>query len=219
MAEKFVLFDDAAKELKTSADGLKKLMEEGKIRHFMDSGKIKFRQKDVDDLKVSLGIKSEDDELSLAPPEDVLPMPPVAGADADDIPVPPAAKEEEFSIEPLDEGPAPSTFGSTPAKKKGEPAVVKAAVEPQAPAEDEVASLSDLEASSEEGQELTGEEAELLAMQGGLRGAEESGGGGVGMTVLLVAATVIVALSVAFLLSFPLGINPFESLTNYFSAQ
>jgi hypothetical protein len=218
MADKFVLFDDAAKELKTSADGLKKLMEEGKIRHFMDSGKIKFRQKDVDDLKASLGIKNEEDELSLAPPEDMPPMPPVSAAD--DVPAPPVAKDEEFSIEPLDEAPSPSTFGSTTAKKKGEPAAaVKAAAQPAAPAEEEIASLSDLEASSEEGQELTGEEAELLAMQGGLRGMEEGKEGNVGMTVLLVVATVIVALSVALLLSFPLSHNPFKSLTDMFAIQ
>ena len=71
MAEKFVQFDEAAKELNASPDELKQLIEGGKIRSFMDGGKIKVRRKDLDDLKSSMGITADEEDLMLAPPEDL----------------------------------------------------------------------------------------------------------------------------------------------------
>jgi len=222
MAEKFILFDDAVRELGMSADELKGLMDEGKIRHFMDSGKIKFRQKDIDDLKASLGVTApEEPELSLAPPEDAARAPQAEGVE-DVPPPPPAYKEEEFSIEPLDAGPTPATIGTAPpaGKKRAAPEPAAEEMEPEKPKEEEVASLEDFAVSADEqGAELSGDEAEMLAMQGSLRGYEEAGEGSVGMTVMLVVAVIVVALGFAMLLSFPLGINPFESLTSLFASQ
>ena len=106
MAEKFVTFDEAAKELKKTPDELKALVDEGKIRSFMDGGKMKFRRKDFDDLKASLGIVSEDDDLSLAPPDEVPAVPPMATEGVPPAPAAPkkaASLEDEFTIEPIDE--------------------------------------------------------------------------------------------------------------------
>lgn len=214
MAEKFVIFEDAAKELRMSADGLKKLMDEGKIRHFMDSGKIKFRQKDIDDLKASLGIKDAEDELSLAPPDEMPPIP-QPQAETEAVPAPPAYKEDEFSIEPIDDSITPSTAAAVLSTKKSEPRAAAPVAEKK---EEEVASLSDFEVDSAEdqGAEISGEEAEILAMQGSLRGKEDGAGAGVGMTVVLVVAVVVIGFGVMVLLSFPMDTNPFVSLTSLF---
>jgi len=221
MADKFVVFEDAAQELKMTADELKKLVEEGKIRSFMDSGKTKFRRKDVDDLKESLGIIQAEEEISLAPPEEAA-TGKITEIDDDELPPPPpvaaapaASMESEFSIEPLDEaGAKPSMIGGAPIKKAAAPAVSQA--------EEEVASLEEMGISSameEQGQELSGDEAELMAMQTpGLRGYEEAKAANVGMTVLLVAAVVMAAFGVAVLLCFPASINPFTSLTSFFAS-
>ncbi len=209
MAEKFVPFDDAAKELQMSADELKGLMDEGKIRHFMDGGKIKFRRGDLDELKSSLGIQNAEEEISLAPPENVLDLPSFDAEADEELPPPPPAAEEDFSIEPLDDAPA-----HAPAGPKGAP---KAAEK-----EEEIASLSDFEITGdveEEGQELSGDEAELLAIQSPIRGYDEPKAANVGMSVLLIVAVIVLAFGAAVLLSFPAEMNPFKSLTDLFAAK
>lgn len=199
MANGYVVFDDAAGELNMSEGELKALMEEGKIRHFMDAGQVKFRRQDLDELKASLGIADEEQELTLAPPEDVgeaevaegevLPPPPVeAGAD-------------EFGVAPLAEE--------------------EAAAAEEAPAEEEeIASLSEFEIGADvedEGEDISGEEAELLSVgTPGFRTYEEPQGSSVGVTVLLVASIALVAFGAVTLFSFLMGHNPIPSLTNIF---
>ena len=215
MAEKFVPFDDAVSELGLSGDDLKEMMEQGKIRHFMDGGKVKFRRKDLDDLKASLGIAAAEEEISLAPPEAASEMPSL-DTDEEEIPPPPAAEPEEFSIEPLDEDTKKPSFAATSAGK------AEAVARPSAQAEEEVASLSDFAISSdveEQGQELSGEEAELLAIQSPVRAFEEPGAANIGMSVLLIVAAVIIGFGAAILMCFPAGINPFNFLTDMFAGK
>jgi excisionase family DNA binding protein len=203
MANGYVVLGDAARELKMSEEELKKLMEEGKIRHFMDGGKIKFRRKDLDDLKASLGIaQPEESELTLAPPEELPPLPA-----AEEIP-PPPAEEADIEIEPLEEISRLSA-AAPPAAPPGE----------EPPAE-EIASLSEFEIGEEveeEGEEISEEEAQLLSMETpGFRTYQEPEAASVGMTVVLVAAIVVIAFGAVTLLSFVMGYNPLSGLTNYF---
>jgi len=203
MADKFVPFDDAVKELKISADDVKKLMEEGKIRSFMDGGKVKFRRKDLDDLKTSLGITSEEEELTLAPPEQVPPVQRLE-TEGEAPPPPPGAPsaEEEFTIEPLEEG--PQTF-ATPASAAAAAAAAKAEAASGAKGGEEVKSLSEFEITSEveeKGEEVGEEEAELLSVQAGLRSFEEPAEANVGMSVLLIVSIVLVAFTAIALISF-----------------
>ena len=142
MAEKFVSFEDAAKELKKTPDELKGLVDEGKIRSFMDAGKMKFRRKDLDDLKTSLGIVlGEDEELALAPPDEVPEMPPMPATEGEEAPPRPRRPvlEEEFGIEPIDDEPAPARW-QAPAKRPRSARRGRSGGE-----EEEVASLSDFE--------------------------------------------------------------------------
>lgn len=202
MAEKFILFEDAAGQLNLSVDDLKQMVDEGKIRSFMDGGKMKFRESDLAALKESLGIGgAEEEELTLAPPEDVADVPPVEAAD--DVPPPPPA-EDEFSIEPLDDE--------------------ESAVPPPPPSamadeeeEEEVASLSDFEISADvedEGEELGEDEAELLSVQTpGFRSYEEPQSADMLMTVVLAASVVIAAFAAVTIMGFAWGLR-LESLSS-----
>jgi hypothetical protein len=234
MAEKFVVFEDAAKELQKSPDELKALVDEGKIRSFMDGGKMKFRRKDLDDLKASLGITTEEEELSLAPPEELPEVPPMpaeepeaaAPEEAPEVPPPAPADEDEFTIEPLDEGEARMTPGT--GGKKGEaapkaaPAKGGKAAKAEAGTEDEVASLSDFEISEdveEKGQELGEEEAELLSVQApAFRSFEETEAPSPLLTVVLVASTFVLAFAAIVIMSFAWDVN-ISSLTSLWPAQ
>ena len=198
MADKFVLFDDAVKEIRMSAGELKGLMDDGKIRHFMDGGKIKFRRGDLDELKASLGIQDVEEEISLAPPESHSDLPSFEEPD-DELPPPPppAAVEDDFSIEPLDDAPAHAPSDGRRAPKA-----------PVIEEDEEIASLSDFEITGEgedDGQELSGDEAELLAIQSPIRGYEEPKTANVGMSVLLIVAVIVMVFGAAVLLSFPAG--------------
>lgn len=220
MAEKFVTFDEAAKELKKTPDELKALVDEGKIRSFMDGGKMKFRRKDFDDLKASLGIVSEDDDLSLAPPDEVPAVPPMATEGVPPAPAAPkkaASLEDEFTIEPIDEDASPMA-----ASGKKAPAPPKAAAKPAGGEEDEVASLSDFEISEdveEKGQEIGDEEAELLSVQapaGSFRSFDEPQQPNVLLTVVLVASVVVIAFTAVTIMSFAWGVD-IESLSSLWS--
>ncbi len=139
----------------------------------------------------------EEEELSLAPPEDVPAVPP-PGMGVEGVPAPPAAQEDEFGIEPLEEEAPRPTY------QKGAPKP------PAAPAgEEEVASLSDFEISGEveeEGEELGAEEAELLSVQGpAFRQVEEPQGASVLMTVVLAASAIVIAFAAVLFVSFALG--------------
>lgn len=207
MAE-YVKFDDAVQELKMSAEELKALMDEGKIRHFMDGGAIKFRRQDIDTLKESLGIAAPqgEDDLTLAPPDDLPDVPRVE----EDVPPPPPPAEEDFSIAPLDEEEA----------SEGAPPQAAAPGEEAEDEGEEIASLSEFEIGEdieEEGEELSDEEAQLLSVETpGFRSLEEPQTASVGMTVLLVITTVLLAFGIVTLLSFVTGINPLKSLTDMF---
>jgi len=234
MAEKFVVFEDAAKELQKSPDELKALVDEGKIRSFMDGGKMKFRRGDLDNLKASLGISTEEEELSLAPPEEMAEVPPMpaeeeaAAAPPEEAPEvpPPAPAEDEFTIEPLDEGEARLTPGSGSKKAEAAPKAASAKAAKAAPAEggkeDEVASLSDFEISEEveeKGQELGEEEAELLSVQApAFRSFEETEAPSPLMTVVLVASIVVVVFAAVVVMSFAWDVN-ISGLTSLWPAQ
>ena len=99
MANGYVLFDDALAELSMSEEELKGLMEGGKLRHFMDAGKIKFRREDLDELKASRGIAEEtpEEEITLAPPEDTLEEPEIPPLEGEEVPPPPPAEDEGFA--------------------------------------------------------------------------------------------------------------------------
>jgi len=210
MPEGYVVFQEVLTELGMTEDQLKKLMDEGKIRHFMDGGKVKFRRKDVDELKASLGIAEkpvEEDEISLAPPDELPEVPPVEEMEAP--PPPPPMEEEELGIEPLDE--------SIPTAAPVEP---MGAEEERGEGEEEIASLSAFEIGEgveEEGEELSEEEAQLLSVEApGFRALEEPQAVSVGMTVVLVIAIVFVAVGAVSLFSFIGGHNPFPFLTDLF---
>lgn len=230
MANGYVVFEDAAAELNMTEDELKKLMDEGKLRHFMDGGKVKFRRKDLDELKATLGIAeetAEEEELTLAPPED---LPELPEEEVGEVPAPPPAAEaeeqaevveEEFGVAPLDEDGGPTVAevaaGSIGAFAQEAP---EAEGEVEGEVEEEIQSLSEFEIGAEveeEGEELSEEEAQLLSIETpGFRAYEEPETASVGMTVLLVAAVVLVAFGVVTLLSFVMGYNPFPVLTDYF---
>ncbi|MHC4712394.1 MAG: MerR family transcriptional regulator [Planctomycetota bacterium] len=213
MADGYVLFEEALTELNMSDEELKTLMDEGKIRHFMDGGKVKFRRKDIDELKASLGIAEEtaEEEISLAPPEEPSDVPSV---EAEEVPPPPppVEEEEEFGIEPLDE--------AVPAAAPIEPMEATAAEEVEPEGEEEIASLSEFEIGEgieEGGDELTDEEAELLSIEApGFRSYEEPQVASVGMTVLLIISIVLVVVGAVSLFSFIAGHNPFPFLTDLF---
>jgi excisionase family DNA binding protein len=212
MAEKFVTFEEAGKELKKSADELKALVDAGKIRSFMDGGKMKFRRKDLDDLKASLGIASEEDELALAPPDEVPQVPPMPAAEAEPAaaPAPKKSPLDEFTIEPLDEEPA--TLAPRTAPKAGEAKAAKPAAKPST-SEEEVASLSDFEITEdveEKGKEIGEEEAELLSVQappGSFRTFEEPQQPDTVLTVVLVASVVITAFAAVLVMSSAWGVD------------
>lgn len=226
MANGYVVFEDAAAELNMTEDELKGLMDDGKLRHFMDGGKVKFRRKDLDELKATLGIAeetAEEEELTLAPPED---LPELPEEEVGEVPAPPPAAEaeeqaevveEEFGVAPLDEDGGP-TVAEVAAGSMG--AVAQEAPEAEGDVEEEIQSLSEFEIGAEveeEGEELSEEEAQLLSIETpGFRAYEEPETASVGMTVLLVAAVVLVAFGVVTLLSFVMGYNPFPVLTDYF---
>jgi hypothetical protein len=215
MAETYVLFQDVLKELGMTEAQLKKLVEDGKIRHFMDSGKVKFRRKDVDELKASLGIAEkspEEEEISLAPPDE-LPEAPTAEEPEAPPPPPPTETEEEAEllIEPLDENiPTAAPIEGM----AGEEELTAA------PEEEEIGSLSAFEIGEgveEEGEELSEEEAQLLSVEApGFRALEEPQTASVGMTVVLVIAIVFIAVGAVSLFSFIGGYNPFPFLTDLF---
>ena len=55
----------------------------------MDSGVVKFRRKDIDEMKASLGIAEAQEEITLAPPDEI---PKVPAEEMPEIPeVPPAS--------------------------------------------------------------------------------------------------------------------------------
>lgn len=219
MANGYVVFEDAAAELNMTEVELKELMNEGKIRHFMDGGKVKFRRNDLDELKATLGIAEEaEEELTLAPPEE---LPELPEEEIGEVPEPPEAEaqfdEEDFGVAPLDEDGGP-TAASVAAG--GMSAFAREAPEAEGADEDEIASLSEFEIGAEveeEGEELSEEEAQLLSIETpGFRAYEEPETSSMGITVLLVATAVLVAFGVVTLLSFVMGYNPFSVLTDYF---
>src|SRR5262245_64649325 len=63
MAQYYTL-EEAARLLQTSADEVKKLAEERKVRAFRDRGTLRFRAQDVEELARTLGLGS-DPELQL----------------------------------------------------------------------------------------------------------------------------------------------------------
>lgn len=210
MANGYIVLEDAAKELAISEEELKRLMDDGTIRHFMDAGKIKFRRSDLDVLKTSLGIAEEEGaDITLAPPDD-LPELPEAEEMPPPLPVEPAA--EEITVEPLQE-------------EDGVPTAVQAAIaasgEREVAVEEEIASLSEFEIGEEleeEGEEISEEEAQLLSVETpGFRTYEEPQAASVGITVAMVVAIVLIAFGVVTLMSFVMGHNPFSGLTGYFT--
>ena len=207
MVEEYVVFDDAAGELKMSEAELKGLMDEGKIRHFMDSGNVKFRRKDLDELKVSLGIIEAPEEITLAPPDEI---PEVPAEEMPEVPPPPPADlGEEIAIEPLEEVDAAAAAGAVM------PGGAGAAGE-----EEELASLSEFEIGAdveEEGEEISAEEAELLSVgTPGFRTYEEPESANIGMTVALVITAILIFFGAITLFSFIGGTNPLTSLTGLF---
>jgi excisionase family DNA binding protein len=213
MAEKFVTFDDASKELKKSADELKALVDEGKIRSFMDGGKMKFRRKDLDDLKAALGIVAEDEDLALAPPDEVPQVPPMPTQAVAPAPASAGKKpslEDEFTIEPLDDEPLAAQAKKSEAgpAKAAKPAAAKPST-----SEDEVASLSDFEISEDvedKGKEIGEEEAELLSVQGpagSFRTFEEPQQPDTMLTVVLVASIAVIAFAAVLVMSSAWGVD------------
>ncbi len=211
MVEEYVVFEDAAKELKMSDADLKDLMNEGKLRHFVDSGVVKFRRKDIDEMKASLGIAEAQEEITLAPPDEI---PKVPAEEMPEIPeVPPASDAglgEEIAIEPLEETGAAASAG----------AAADAPAGTQDTGEEELASLSEFEIGAdveEEGEDISAEEAEMLSVgTPGFRTYEEPESSNIGMTVAMVVAAIFIFFGAITLFSYIGGINPLTSLTGLF---
>lgn len=214
MANGYVLFDDALAELSMSEEELKGLMEEGKLRHFMDAGKIKFRREDIDELKASRGIAEEtpEEEITLAPPEDTLEEPEIPPLEGEEVPPPPPAQDEGLAVAAMLEEEEPA------AEQEALPDLGEEIGEVEE--EEEFASLSEFEIDAdleEEGEELSEEEAELLSVTTpGFRTFEEPEASNVGMTVALALCAVFIALGFVSLFSFVMGTNPITFITDVF---
>ncbi len=215
MANGYVLFDDALAELSMSEEELKGLMEGGKLRHFMDAGKIKFRREDLDELKASRGIAEEtpEEEITLAPPEDTLEEPEIPPLEGEEVPPPPPAEDEGFAVAPMLEGEEPAADEMEPLPDLGEEIG-------EVEEEEEFASLSEFEIGAdveEEGEELSEEEAELLSVTTpGFRTFEEPEDSNVGLTIALALCAALIALGFVSLFSFVMGVNPITFITDVF---